>query len=53
MATDPVCGMKVDEKTAPAKAEFQGKTYYFCAEECKTKFMQQPARYAKEPATPA
>jgi Cu+-exporting ATPase len=51
MATDPVCGMKVDENTAPATAEYQRKTYYFCSEECKTKFLQQPAKYVKQPAT--
>ncbi len=31
MAKDPVCGMEVDEKTAPAKSEHMGKTYYFCS----------------------
>ena len=25
---DPVCGMEVDPKTAPAKSEYMGKTYY-------------------------
>ena len=29
MAKDPIYGMKVDEKTAPAKSEYMGKTYYF------------------------
>jgi YHS domain-containing protein len=51
MATDPVCGMKIDENTAPAKAEYQGRTFYFCSEECKAAFQQQPARYARQPAT--
>lgn len=30
MVKDPVCGMMVDPETAPAKAEYQGQTYYFC-----------------------
>jgi Cu+-exporting ATPase len=47
MAIDPVCGMSVDESTAPAKATHQGKTYYFCSEECKTSFQQQPEKYLK------
>jgi YHS domain-containing protein len=47
MAIDPVCHMSVDEKTAPAKSEYQGKTYYFCALACKTKFDQNPQNYAK------
>jgi Cu+-exporting ATPase len=50
MAIDPVCGMSVDEKAAPAKATHQGKTYYFCSEECKTSFQQQPEKYLKSVA---
>ncbi|MBX5464266.1 MAG: YHS domain-containing protein [Clostridia bacterium] len=45
MARDPVCGMDVDEATAPAKAEYQGKTYYFCAPGCKRAFEKDPERY--------
>jgi YHS domain-containing protein len=51
MAIDPVCGMSVDEKTAPAQANHQGKTYYFCSEDCKTKFQQQPDKYTKQPTS--
>lgn len=46
MTTDPVCGMTVDEKSAPAKAEYQGATYYFCSPECKRTFQHQPEKYA-------
>ncbi|MDI3299247.1 MAG: YHS domain-containing protein [Bacillota bacterium] len=45
MAKDPVCGMEVDEATAPAKAEYEGKTYYFCAPGCKRAFEREPERY--------
>ncbi len=45
MAIDPVCKMEVDEKTAPAKSEYQGKTYYFCAPGCKKAFDENPAQY--------
>ena len=48
MEKDPVCGMDVDPKTATQKAEHQGKTYYFCAKGCKTKFDANPFRYAEE-----
>ncbi len=34
MATDPVCGMEVDEKKAIYKKEVDGKMYYFCSETC-------------------
>lgn len=45
MAKDPVCGMMVDEKTAAGKSDYEGKTYYFCAAICKTKFDADPQKY--------
>ncbi len=45
MAKDPVCGMEVDEKTAPAKSEHMGRTYYFCAPGCKKVFDENPTKY--------
>lgn len=50
MATDPVCGMKVDEKTAE-KATYQGNTYYFCSAECKHTFTADPGKYVSQSAT--
>lgn len=47
MERDVVCGMQVDPAKAPAKSEYKGKTYYFCAQSCKTKFDAEPAKYAK------
>lgn len=34
MAVDPVCGMYVDEKKAIFKKDIDGKTVYFCSENC-------------------
>ncbi|HII40517.1 MAG TPA: heavy metal translocating P-type ATPase [Thermoplasmata archaeon] len=34
MATDPVCGMYVDEGTSKLTAVVRGRTYYFCSETC-------------------
>jgi YHS domain-containing protein len=48
MMTDPVCGMQVDEKRANLKAEYEGRTYYFCSDNCKRTFMQSPEKYTKE-----
>jgi YHS domain-containing protein len=48
MAKDPVCGMDVDEKTAPAKSEYKGKTYYFCASGCKREFDKDPEKFVGE-----
>jgi YHS domain-containing protein len=45
MAKDPVCGMNVNERTAKFKSEYKGKTYYFCAQSCKTTFDKNPSKY--------
>jgi Cu+-exporting ATPase len=47
MAKDVVCGMYVDEKTTPFKAERRGVTYYFCSESCQKEF-QAPEKEFKE-----
>ena len=38
MATDPVCGMQVDEKTTTLTSIRQGKKYYFCSTTCQLQF---------------
>ncbi len=43
---DPVCGMTVDMDSATDRAEFQGRTYYFCSPGCVRQFRADPARYA-------
>jgi Cu+-exporting ATPase len=47
MATvkDLVCGMEIDPKTAAAKIDYKGKTYYFCALSCRDKFKADPEKY--------
>lgn len=45
MAVDPVCGMKVDEDQAAAKAEHQGRIYYFCSHGCHQAFTAEPQKY--------
>ncbi len=50
---DVVCNMPVDPKTA-LKTEYQGKTYYFCQQDCKDNFEASPGSYAAaRPAAPA
>src|SRR6516165_7413064 len=44
-AVDPVCGMKVDPSTARNKIEHNGKTFYFCSERCRAKFVDDPTKY--------
>lgn len=45
MAKDPVCGMEVDEKKAPATSTYKSKTYYFCALGCKKAFDTNPEKF--------
>ena len=44
---DVVCGMQVDPAKAAGKSDYNGKTYYFCAKSCKTKFDANPSQYVK------
>lgn len=46
-AVDPVCGMKVDPKTA-LKSVHAGKTYHFCSQDDKAKFDRNPEAYLKK-----
>jgi YHS domain-containing protein len=39
---DPVCGMTVDKATA-LHAERDGKTFHFCSDRCRDKFLSAPA----------
>ncbi len=45
MATDPVCKMTVDPTTAKYSSTYNGVTYYFCSQSCKTTFDANPAAY--------
>ena len=44
---DPVCGMRVDEWTAPASTEHAGRRYVFCSPRCLVRFATDPERYAR------
>lgn len=45
MATDPVCGMQVDEQSTAGGSMFGGRNYYFCYIACKKKFDETPSLY--------
>jgi Cu+-exporting ATPase len=45
LVLDPVCGMRIDPRTAPASTEYRGRTIHFCCQGCKTKFVADPGRY--------
>ena len=45
MATDPVCGMQVEEDRAAEQVAHGGKAYYFCSRGCAVRFRSNPDRY--------
>ena len=49
---DPVCGMKVLPEKAAASVNHAGRTWYFCAQGCKTKFEADPGKYDGSQAVP-
>jgi multidrug efflux pump subunit AcrA (membrane-fusion protein)/YHS domain-containing protein len=52
-AKDPICGMDVDEAKAKAAGKVHvhdGKTYYFCSEQCRSRFAEAPARHVASQA---
>jgi Cu+-exporting ATPase len=51
MATDPVCGMQVDEKSTQWKAAYADRTFSFCSNDCRNKFQANPEKYAAQMAS--
>ncbi len=49
MATDPVCGMDIDDDSE-YRFEYQTTEYLFCSEGCQHKFEQHPEQYSKKDA---
>jgi YHS domain-containing protein len=45
MVTDPVCGMRLNRRHAPAALEHRGVVYHFCVEQCRQAFAAEPERY--------
>jgi Cu+-exporting ATPase len=45
VAIDLVCGMIVDEESAPARVNYRGKEYFFCAPYCREAFEKEPEKF--------
>jgi membrane fusion protein, copper/silver efflux system len=55
LSPDPVCGRPVSVRKAEEAgrtAVYDGKTYYFCSEECRQAFEKDPGKYAGRINTP-
>ncbi|HXV43786.1 MAG TPA: ATP-binding cassette domain-containing protein, partial [Anaerolineae bacterium] len=48
MALDPVCGMSVEQDSAPAQTVYSGRTIYFCALGCRDEFLTTPEQFLKK-----
>lgn len=45
MATDPVCGMSIEQERATATFTFEGTMFYFCARGCRDEFERAPEKF--------
>jgi P-type Cu+ transporter len=50
MTTDPVCGMKIDEKNSGFNTQFAGRKYSFCSEDGKKEFEADPEEFIETSA---
>ncbi len=56
-ARDPVCGMSVNPETSRHRFDYNGATYHFCCNGCRTRFEADPLKYldrskSEAPKTP-
>jgi YHS domain-containing protein/uncharacterized membrane protein YraQ (UPF0718 family) len=47
-AIDPVCGMQVERQLAPATARGGDRTYFFCSDRCRDRFVADPRRFGAD-----
>ncbi|WP_299365618.1 heavy metal translocating P-type ATPase [uncultured Paracoccus sp.] len=45
LVRDPVCGMTVDPAVGKPRHEHDGRTYHFCSDGCRAKFVAKPKAY--------
>ena len=50
--TDPVCGMTFDSSQAEAQTTYQGQAYFFCSQECRKIFDENPEQYLPDQRQP-
>jgi Cu+-exporting ATPase len=49
---DPVCNATIDAVSAAGQTSYQGRNYYFCSEQCASRFQASPGTYAINASTP-
>ena len=48
MVKDPVCGMEMDSSQAPAQTVYKDQAYYFCSEDCRRTFEENPKEFIQD-----
>lgn len=48
LVKDPVCGMNVDPRTASYRVKYSDRVWYFCSDNCLTKFSKEPSRFVAD-----
>ncbi len=48
MPIDPVCKMEIREEDASDETRYKGEKYYFCTEDCKDRFEENPEKYIEK-----
>lgn len=44
---DPVCGMEINPENAEERSAFEGEIFYFCSDQCRNRFDEDPGRFVK------
>ncbi len=47
MVKDPVCGMELDTSQAPAQTVYEDRAYYFCSDDCRRTFEENPKEFIR------
>ncbi len=50
MVKDPVCGMEFDSSQAEAQTSYQGQSYFFCSQDCRRTFEENPREFVNNSA---
>ncbi len=53
MVKDPVCGMEFNSSQAEAQTTYEGQAYFFCSEECRQTFEQNPKEFINNASAPS
>ncbi len=50
LVTDPMCGMQLESSQAAAQTIYQDQVYFFCSEECRRTFEENPKEFVGQSA---